>query len=123
MKHLNDFERGALALGVRRLFCEDKFFSINQFDQLLELAGISITKEERKAFAVLHCVHYSEMPPTFRDELHLRVIAIFQRRQDPRFDVMAIFFPPAPLPREHAGAGDNFIRRVRALLGAAREDQ
>jgi hypothetical protein len=110
---MNDFERTALIIGLRKLFNEQSFFDICSFNNLLKLARISITDAERRPFDALHCAHYAEMPAGFKQELFMRVIEIFQREPTVELTVEEIF-PPTPTLVEQP----NVVRRIFGYLNA-----
>lgn len=71
---MNDFDREALALGLKKLFAAS-FFDICAFDTLVELAQVVVDSELRRSLRAIHCVHWGTMRPEFRAEVARRVVA------------------------------------------------
>lgn len=90
---MNDFNKTALIIGLRKLFDPHGTFYITDFDQLLALAGATITSADRKPFAVLHCVKYADMPEGFRRELFAKTIEIFKQAPAIELNIDEIFPP------------------------------
>jgi hypothetical protein len=53
----------------------------------METAGIKITSEQKAPFRALHCIHYADMPPGFKQQLAERVLALFSLPPDFKIDI------------------------------------
>lgn len=87
----NEFNKTAIIIALKKLFDPNGCFYITDFDQILRLAEVLVTNEERLPFSVLHCIKYVEMPEDFRRELFEKVIELFQRSPAIQLDTEQIF--------------------------------
>lgn len=85
-----------IAVALRKLFNTQKHFCVCDFDKILELAGVAVTRAERAPFAALHCVDYVDMPHGLKEQLAREMVAILQRPPDFKleFTVCSVQAPP-----------------------------
>jgi hypothetical protein len=74
---LSALERGALAAALARLLDPARHFSICDFDKMCHVAGVTLSKRERDALALLHCIDWRAMTDETRREATRLILETF----------------------------------------------
>lgn len=81
------FEHAAIVIALRHMFNTKTYFDVCSLDAALQTAAIHITDEQKAPFRALHCIHYANMPPGFKEQLAARVLELFVLPPDFKIDV------------------------------------
>lgn len=90
---VNQFRALALETLLLKMFNTKRHFCVCDFDTLLQLGGIEISRDERAPFAALHCVDYADMPKGLKEKLATEVVTILRRTPAWKLEVKAVFAP------------------------------
>jgi hypothetical protein len=105
---MTDFEAEVVRTALQRMFRPGRYLDICTIDQCLKVAGIPAPHAEYDPLRALHCVHWSEMTAELREEVVMRVLALFRH---PAFTVEGLDIPLIA-PKRNARTG--FLRRLMA---------
>src|SRR3990167_4546121 len=73
---MDNFQKQAITIALREMF-EGSHFSICAVDKCLKIAGVIPPAADYDALSVLHCVHWSNMPADFRDQVFVKTLELF----------------------------------------------
>ena len=65
MSNLTNFQAQVAEIAIEQLFIKD-YFSICDFDKIVDLIGIKVNKKDRATLYCLHCVDWKSMPESLR---------------------------------------------------------
>jgi hypothetical protein len=116
MTDMTDFEREAIRTALERMFRPDGYLDITTLDDLAKLARIVVPERTRSVLRAVHCVHWREMRPAFRDEIANTIVALFAL---PEF-VVRFDKPRATLPVRvvHPDTTPEKRSLIRRLMGS-----
>ena len=65
MSTLNNFQVQVAEIAIEQLFIKP-YFSICDFDKIVDLIGVKVDKKDRQTLYCLHCVDWKDMPESLR---------------------------------------------------------
>lgn len=74
---LGDFQKMAVVTALKDMF-KSHCFSICDVDKCLKITGVIPPTEIYDALSAIHCVHWSEMDPIFREEVFAQTLGLFK---------------------------------------------
>ena len=74
---MTEFEKQAVAIALKKMF-QGSHFNICTVDQCLKITGAIPPSADYNALSALHCVHWSDMPASFRDEVFVKTLELFR---------------------------------------------
>ncbi len=101
-----EYKKTAIAVALRKLLVTDNMFSICAIKSIATMAGVSLNREDLLVFEAMHCVHYNDMPHTFRVELKHRVLKQFV---DAGISDVIVEVQPDPVPQSER---KSFLKRL-----------
>jgi hypothetical protein len=92
---MTDLELQICDAKLRKMFAPDAWFSICDFDVLVRLTGVSVSRRDHDVLALLHCLHWRDLPADLRRSTAARVVELLQQ---PTFDIGELLGDPKPTP-------------------------
>ena len=84
---MTPFEQSVFKTALRKLVDPAGTFYVQDFDRLMEMAQVMVSREERRPLELLHCVKYADMSGELRRQLMEQLAALLQRGRDPMYDL------------------------------------
>ena len=74
---LTDFERKTAEFSLRRMFRVDGWVDITVLRSIIKISNIIVPPREFEMVSMLHCVHWRDMEPEYRNEVAKIIIGWF----------------------------------------------
>lgn len=95
---MSPMETQLVLLALERMFRPTAFFDIVLVRTACDLAGVVLPKRTEDTLRLMHCVHWSEMPPDARQAIFDTVTALFAEKPLDLSPLQALFAPPVTEP-------------------------
>lgn len=95
MSELSDFQKQAAISGLKHMLYESNHFSICEFDKLATLLGQQPGGKDYQALSLIHCHHWGDMEPAFREHVRGVIVGLLNVPLPPEqtIDVDAVSLP------------------------------
>lgn len=73
-----DIQKGAIAHALQKMIKVDGWFDICTVDRCIDICQVVISSERYKVYRALHCIHWNEMDPDYRNLIIAMILDDFR---------------------------------------------